>query len=89
MINSTLLERHTVAVHEKSLNFKCNHCNKTFTLKRYLKDHVKRIHEGGNATMKCDICSKTFSYFGNLQRHKKNLHSLHDQGWTRGPVLAI
>lgn len=47
--------------------FQCMFCPKTFTLKNYLKLHVKQVHEQSERKHICKFCSKTFAYAGSLQ----------------------
>lgn len=50
---------------EKSLQ--CEFCPKTFTLKNYLKLHVKQVHEQNDRKHQCRYCNKSFAYAGSLQ----------------------
>uniref|UniRef100_A0A0M3J5H1 Zinc finger protein n=1 Tax=Anisakis simplex TaxID=6269 RepID=A0A0M3J5H1_ANISI len=49
--------------------FTCEFCPKTFTLKNYLKLHVKQVHEQNERKHICQYCNKTFAYAGSLQVH--------------------
>uniref|UniRef100_A0A0N4Z3X4 Zinc finger protein n=1 Tax=Parastrongyloides trichosuri TaxID=131310 RepID=A0A0N4Z3X4_PARTI len=49
--------------------FQCHLCPKTFTLKNYLKLHVKQVHEQSEKKHICRFCMKSFSYAGSLQVH--------------------
>uniref|UniRef100_A0A914WBJ0 C2H2-type domain-containing protein n=1 Tax=Plectus sambesii TaxID=2011161 RepID=A0A914WBJ0_9BILA len=49
--------------------FECGYCDKTFTLKNYLKLHVKQVHEQTERKHVCNYCSKSFAYAGSLQVH--------------------
>ena len=49
--------------------FQCPFCPKTFTLKNYLKLHVKQVHEQNERKHVCKFCSKSFAYAGSLQVH--------------------
>lgn len=49
--------------------FQCGFCPKTFTLKNYLKLHVKQVHEQTERKHICHFCSKSFAYAGSLQVH--------------------
>lgn len=71
----------------KSLRFKCNYCEKTYsTLSRRLT-HMKKFHIESDTTgssiiiynkpkkpVQCDICLETFSSSGYLIQHKR-IHS--------------
>lgn len=47
--------------------FQCEFCPKTFTLKNYLKLHVKQVHEQNERKHICHFCNKSFAYAGSLQ----------------------
>ncbi|CAD5226984.1 unnamed protein product [Bursaphelenchus xylophilus] len=49
--------------------FQCPCCPKTFTLKNYLKLHVKQVHEQTERKHVCKFCQKSFAYAGSLQVH--------------------
>ncbi|CAJ0572133.1 unnamed protein product, partial [Mesorhabditis spiculigera] len=49
--------------------FNCEFCTKTFTLKNYLKLHVKQVHEQNERKHVCSYCQKSFAYAGSLQVH--------------------
>ncbi|CAJ0928629.1 unnamed protein product, partial [Mesorhabditis belari] len=49
--------------------FQCGFCPKTFTLKNYLKLHVKQVHEQNERKHVCVHCGKSFAYAGSLQVH--------------------
>nr|CDJ88226.1 Zinc finger domain containing protein [Haemonchus contortus] len=49
--------------------FQCDFCPKTFTLKNYLKLHVKQVHEQNERKHVCRFCGKSFAYAGSLQVH--------------------
>ncbi|KAH7729511.1 zinc finger protein [Aphelenchoides avenae] len=49
--------------------FQCEFCPKTFTLKNYLKLHVKQVHEQNERKHICHFCNKSFAYAGSLQVH--------------------
>ncbi|XP_069703442.1 zinc finger protein 62 homolog isoform X2 [Periplaneta americana] len=56
--------------------FKCNICDKSFTLFSYLEQHI--VSHKGIKHFKCNICNKNFIRRHNLERHKlmkhKNVH---------------
>uniref|UniRef100_A0A1I8BCD5 C2H2-type domain-containing protein n=1 Tax=Meloidogyne hapla TaxID=6305 RepID=A0A1I8BCD5_MELHA len=49
--------------------FKCPGCPKTFTLKNYLKLHIRQVHEQTERKHSCKYCDKSFAYAGSLQVH--------------------
>lgn len=54
--------------HPKARNFKCDLCQKCFTSRDPLRNHM-RTHTKEKPYM-CDICPANFSHRGNLRRHK-------------------
>ena len=57
--------------------FICETCGKEFATKRYLSDHVKRLHTvvKNPATYICDLCGKTRTTRIALYKHIKNVHT--------------
>ena len=68
-----ILKKHTITIHYKQKNYKCDSCGKSFTQSGYLKIHIMTIHEG-ERNYKCDSCSKSFTRLGTLKRHIKTVH---------------
>ena len=52
----------------KERSHPCHFCDKTFTLKKVMKRHIKSIHEG--IKYHCDFCDKTFTQKINLKKHR-------------------
>merc|ERR1712062_568032 len=52
--------------------FKCNQCQKGFSSKKYLIEHVESVHEG--VKFQCDQCSKTYTYRNGLHDHIQSDH---------------
>ena len=52
--------------------FNCKQCEKDFSSKYYLMEHVQRVHEG--ISLKCDQCSKTYSSNLGLDYHIQKVH---------------
>lgn len=52
--------------------FKCNQCDKSYSIKKTLADHVRQAHQ--NVRYSCEICQKQFVSRDVLRVHKK-LHS--------------
>jgi len=55
-------------------NFKCNHCDKSFTNVSGLNRHIAVKHERSKE-FQCHLCQKIFSYKFTLKKHIKKLHS--------------
>ena len=67
------LRSHTERIHDKKVNRKsCSFCGKIF-YRKYLKDHIKNVHEGIKNHM-CKICGKGYFDLGNLKTHFKKVH---------------
>ena len=47
-------------------------CDKTFTLKKYLRNHVKGVHEG--IRINCETCGKAMQDKDSLRKHVKAIH---------------
>ena len=59
---------------EKSKNFKCNSCPKTFDQVSTLYAHIKANHKGQK--FKCKLCQiASFSFTNNLRSHFKTYHN--------------
>lgn len=71
------LKTHTLLVHIKERNFKCNICNLTFALKPTLDKHIKRHmrRENGERDFICDQCGMKYRDKSSLNRHKATQHS--------------
>merc|ERR1712062_57961 len=52
--------------------FKCNQCQKDFSSKENLIEHVEGVHEG--VEFQCDQCSKTYTYRNGLHDHIQSVH---------------
>ena len=68
----TSLKYH-MKVHEGIKDFKCDHCELTFTAKHSKFKHMRIVHEGikGPKNYKCELCGKAFSKPYDLNRHGK------------------
>ena len=50
----------------------CNSCDKSFSVKSALHQHVESVHEGNG--FKCDICKKKFSARSSMVQHIDSVH---------------
>ena len=57
-----------------STQFKCNVCEKQFSVQRYLSEHV-RINHSEKPLLFCDDCKQSFTLKHNLKRHMEIAHS--------------
>ncbi|XP_058795961.1 zinc finger Y-chromosomal protein-like [Phymastichus coffea] len=76
---SDRMNDHMKALHAESLpesDFKCEKCDKTFKLKRYLSEHMAR--ECGSLQFKCNYCDFKSKYRKSLTNHVKNRHERDD-----------
>ena len=51
---------------------KCDQCQKCFSHKHGLQQHIRTIH--GNQKFTCEFCEETFNQKGNLTRHVATVH---------------
>lgn len=56
-------------IHLEEKKFCCTACDRTFTLRRYLKDHLRRFHKLKN-TYICKICDMVFLSSNEFELHK-------------------
>lgn len=59
-------------------NFECNHCQKSYTTKSNLNQHVKTIHDNGQGGIRrfiCPYCDSEQSSKFSLQRHIQRKHA--------------
>lgn len=69
--------RHVEETHAaaKQKGWKCGQCDKSFTLERNQKLHLKRHHSPFFKTFSCSQCEKSFKQKGSLTRHQEEKHS--------------
>ena len=65
------------AVHDSGINpsskHNCGRCGKSFYSGRYLRDHIKNVHEG-KKSFSCKDCKKRFSQEGAVKKHIESVH---------------
>ncbi|VDN25167.1 unnamed protein product [Cylicostephanus goldi] len=70
------LKRHA-EVHEPTKKWSCTMCEKKYSHKNCLDDHVKTVHRDPlGAMVTCKICSQVFAKQSNLNRHIKMQHPI-------------
>ena len=67
-------QKHLVLKHNKTKNFSCNQCSKSFYTNKELKRHLD-IHEKKRFFI-CDVCDHIFNRLSTLKRHKEKVHKL-------------
>lgn len=66
-LNNHLLNEHNCTMSEERLC--CELCNRTFAKLKYLKKHIREVHEKSNPFV-CGICDKVFNRKANLDEHQ-------------------
>ena len=64
---------HTSLSSTKAKQKTCSLCDKIFSSKQYLKQHVESIHEG-KQSLKCSFCNYTYSVKGCLKGYIEAVH---------------
>merc|ERR1711874_166743 len=67
---------HISAVHNKTLNHTCKHCNKKFANFSNLQRHIKLVHSNSvviGRYVTCDVCHKLVLH-SSLKKHIKDVH---------------
>ena len=78
-ISKNALQNHVKTQHEIHEPVICPHCNKSFLIKKYLNEHVTKIHiNGGIKRFQCDKCFESFTRKTLLQTHVKSKHEIHE-----------
>ena len=67
-----VLKRHIAFVHDKVKKFKCDLCDRKFSIKGQIRTHNRMFHIKGN--YECDICERQFSVPEYLKKHIKGVH---------------
>jgi len=77
--SSGKLKTHTKTVHPETKEFQCVICQKEFSAKRYLQEHLLRTHVQDRVRFPCTKCSESFASRPGLSRHLKYKHTEEDQ----------
>ena len=72
------LKGHVLSVHEKRLDFACEHCGKRCPTLKVLDSHMKQVH---TQNVKCEICDKKISNPIELRRHRVFVHKETKGAW--------
>lgn len=67
-------KRHALVCGLHDRSEKCDLCGMTFTLKRYLCNHVRVVHQDCQRQHLCSSCGKDFKYKKSLVDHVKRYH---------------
>ena len=63
------------SVTDKINPYECELCDKTFSQEKYVKQHLKTVHEGINP-FNCQTCQKSFTRKHNLDYHIAATHEV-------------
>ena len=69
------LKGHVNRVHNKEINFWCQHCPKQFYAKNNYDSHVYYKHGAKESIFKCEMCPKKYAFKKVLEDHTKRIHS--------------
>ena len=64
---------HFESFHEEKKPYKCDICDKSFSLKSILQTHIGSVHKKKNP-FKCEICDYRCSQKGDLKKHRNSIH---------------
>lgn len=63
--------------------FKCQFCDKTFALQRYVRMHESTHTQNNDKPFKCDFCTKNFTKVALLMNHVLKVHSENFESWKK------
>jgi hypothetical protein len=64
---------------------RCPHCGKRLSSARYLKVHIRTVHEGDRG-FECEVCHRRFGEKGTLRTH---IRTVHEGDRVRGVSQAV
>ena len=67
------MSTHISLIHEGKKPFKCEDCDISFGLKKYLQNHIISIHTTARP-FKCSICDKDYKLKVQLKKHTEDFH---------------
>lgn len=67
LLDSHLLTEHNAVVSDERIG--CEICNRTFAKLKYLRKHLRELHENGTP-FECETCGKRFNRKSNLMEHE-------------------
>ena len=71
------MRSHVKSVHEKRLDFECEHCGKKLASMKTLKNHIIQSHN----QVTCELCHKKVATKTDLRRHKVFVHNETKGAW--------
>lgn len=66
-------------------NLQCPYCDKKMKEKRFLKDHIKTVHDNEKTKFQCPWCDSHCTSRGNLNKH---FSSYHTELFKNSPSMA-
>lgn len=59
--------------------YRCDYCDKSFTLNKNLSRHVNNVHKQNEDKYKCDVCKYSSSRRDNFNRHKSSHRNIQNE----------
>ena len=85
----TLIKNRAGGTKKKEKQHSCEQCDKTFTDRKNMKKHIKRIHEGLNLYV-CNECNQGYSQKAHMQRHINSVHkNIKEYGCKKCPARYV
>lgn len=70
-------------------NHQCPHCEKRYSMKSSLTNHIRYTHSPASQSMLCTICQKSFKHKMSFQGHWWRYHKNEDQKLKETCLLAM